>query len=40
MEQLSKGFVKRSLPMETIKEVYEHNAKLVKWEALDIQTIT
>jgi amidase len=25
------GFVKRSLPMETIKEVHGRNAKLVKW---------
>ena len=30
------GFVKRSLPMETIKEVYGRNAKLVKW-TLDIK---
>lgn len=30
------GFVKRSMPMETIKEVYGRNAKLVKW-TLDIK---
>jgi len=30
------GFVKRSMPMETIKDVYGRNAKLVKW-TLDIK---
>jgi amidase len=31
------GFVKRSLPMEVIKEVYGRNARLVKWK-LDIKS--